>query len=325
MRRAVRPGANSGCERGPRGGRGNVVLLPAGRRGAPLGHLDDARAPESQGRPCLPYPVCDGPLHARETCSAVGAGRTASFGYACGLGCAIDPSKFPAPAARAPGLRPPNWLPGRGRPSGSWGYQRQSAPPACCRPCWGRVRPQGLQAARPGPIAPRCGLWLPKTQHPTCHGAGLNPSNTHRSPPATLPRVGYGHKGLTVLTHAASPGPFGLRPRWLPGALRLMTRGLCTPWAVSIGRPAAFQPGPGRRRTQSKSPWLGAGYGLPPCTRRWSAGATYSKEFYMYDEINPSTGLPMVGGIGGIDVGGSPWGAIHPWSSSYPDSSDFDR
>ncbi|WP_345797597.1 peptidase [Castellaniella sp. MT123] len=41
-------------------------------------------------------------------------------------------------------------------------------------------------------------------------------------------------------------------------------------------------------------------------------------------EINPATGLPMVGGIGGIDVGGSPWGAVNPWSSSYPTDNGFD-
>lgn len=46
-------------------------------------------------------------------------------------------------------------------------------------------------------------------------------------------------------------------------------------------------------------------------------GATHRKEFHMYDEINPSTGLPVVGGSG-IDVGGTPWGAppLNPWSSS---------
>jgi len=40
-------------------------------------------------------------------------------------------------------------------------------------------------------------------------------------------------------------------------------------------------------------------------------------------EINPTTGLPMVGGIGGVDVGGTPWGAS-PWSSSYPNDNGFD-
>lgn len=41
-------------------------------------------------------------------------------------------------------------------------------------------------------------------------------------------------------------------------------------------------------------------------------------------EINPTTGLPMVGGIGGVDVGGNTWGAINPWSSSYPNDNGFD-
>lgn len=41
-------------------------------------------------------------------------------------------------------------------------------------------------------------------------------------------------------------------------------------------------------------------------------------------EINPSSGLPMTGGIGGVDVGGNPWGVINPWSSPYPDDGSYD-
>ncbi|WP_210147882.1 hypothetical protein [Aromatoleum petrolei] len=44
--------------------------------------------------------------------------------------------------------------------------------------------------------------------------------------------------------------------------------------------------------------------------------------FHLCNPINPATGLPMTDdSIGGVDVGGSPWGTdIHsyhnPWSSS---------
>ncbi|WP_291772523.1 peptidase [Castellaniella sp.] len=41
----------------------------------------------------------------------------------------------------------------------------------------------------------------------------------------------------------------------------------------------------------------------------------------MYNEFNPATGLPMVGGIGGVDVAGNPWG-VNPWSSSLPEDDD---
>lgn len=40
--------------------------------------------------------------------------------------------------------------------------------------------------------------------------------------------------------------------------------------------------------------------------------------FNSYHPINPATGLPMNGdGMGGVDVGGSPYGVDvhHPWSS----------
>lgn len=36
-----------------------------------------------------------------------------------------------------------------------------------------------------------------------------------------------------------------------------------------------------------------------------------------YTEINPATGLPMVSGIGSVDVGGNPYGAdLHRWEDS---------
>jgi len=44
--------------------------------------------------------------------------------------------------------------------------------------------------------------------------------------------------------------------------------------------------------------------------------------FNSYHHINPATGLPMTGdGIGGVDVGGSPYGTNNhtyhqPWSSN---------
>ena len=38
--------------------------------------------------------------------------------------------------------------------------------------------------------------------------------------------------------------------------------------------------------------------------------------------INPSTGLPMVGGIGGIDVGGDTFGSSSSHDSMFESSSD---
>lgn len=46
-----------------------------------------------------------------------------------------------------------------------------------------------------------------------------------------------------------------------------------------------------------------------------------------YYPINPATGLPMTNeSIGGVDVGGNPYGLGHyqnPWSSSMPWGSSF--
>lgn len=53
---------------------------------------------------------------------------------------------------------------------------------------------------------------------------------------------------------------------------------------------------------------------------RWSGVANF-QESRMYNEFNPATGLPMVGGIGGVDVAGNPWG-VNPWSSSLPEDDD---
>lgn len=37
----------------------------------------------------------------------------------------------------------------------------------------------------------------------------------------------------------------------------------------------------------------------------------------MHTDINPATGLPMVGGIGGLDVMGNPYGTdLHRWEDS---------
>lgn len=42
-------------------------------------------------------------------------------------------------------------------------------------------------------------------------------------------------------------------------------------------------------------------------------------------DINPATGLPMVDGHGGFDVGGSPWGIdVHSNTADHHHWSDFD-
>ncbi len=98
-----------------------------------------------------------------------------------------------------------------------------------------------------------------------------------------------------------------------------MPQGWGAPWAVSVGRPAGFLvPGQAEGACNRKPPKPRFVYGLPLCPPPVvGVGATHSKEFHMYDAINPSTGLPMAGGSG-IDVGGTPWGAppLNPWSSS---------
>lgn len=41
--------------------------------------------------------------------------------------------------------------------------------------------------------------------------------------------------------------------------------------------------------------------------------------------INPASGLPMIGGIGGIDVAGNVWGTDHSHDCSFTSSSLFDH
>lgn len=43
---------------------------------------------------------------------------------------------------------------------------------------------------------------------------------------------------------------------------------------------------------------------------RWGAHEAFEPEWTI---INPSTGLPMVGGMGGVDVAGNLWGAMPNW------------
>lgn len=123
--------------------------------------------------------------------------------------------------SRAPGLRPPIWLPTRRRVSRGWDRERQSAPPACCRPCWGRVRSQGLRAARPGPTARQRRAVAPrKTDHPSRRRAKRCLPGAHRPLPAILPWGGYGRKGLRhsvgrplLRAGCAPPAPCVLCPR----------------------------------------------------------------------------------------------------------------
>lgn len=108
--------------------------------------------PPKSGAPLTFHGPLRAPLQARETLLPRVAGRATGFGSALGL-AVLDVTGFPAPAAWAPGPRPPGWLPTRGRVSGGLGRQRQPAPPALHRPCWGTARFRGRRAAMPLPYA----------------------------------------------------------------------------------------------------------------------------------------------------------------------------